>query len=114
MHELSIALNIITIAESEAKKAGAVSVNKITIEIGQFSGVELDALELAMTEVVKGSLLEKAETSINWIKAVGACEDCCQEFEPEDFMKICPYCNSLNTYFITGKELLVKSLEIET
>lgn len=114
MHELSIALNIITIAESEAKKAGAVSVNKITIEIGQFSGVELDALELAMTEVVKGSLLEKAETSIIWIKAVGACEDCCQEFEPEDFMKICPYCNSLNTYFITGKELLVKSLEIET
>jgi hydrogenase nickel incorporation protein HypA/HybF len=114
MHELSIAMNIIGIAEDEAKKAGAISINKITIEVGQFSGVEMDALQLAMSEAVRDTALENAATNIVWVKAVAGCQECCQEFDPEDFMKICPFCNSLNTYFISGKELYVQSMEIET
>ena len=43
MHELSIALGIVKIAEDETAKAKATSVTKIELEIGVLSGIELDS-----------------------------------------------------------------------
>lgn len=112
MHELSIAMNIIEIVEEEAFKAGSDSIDKVHLEIGSLSGVMLDALEFALQEAVNGTLLQHTTFEINSIHAVAYCEDCCQEFDTSDHFKACPFCNSLNTNFIKGKELKIKSIEI--
>lgn len=114
MHELSIAMNIMEIVSAEAEAAGADKVSRIELEIGAWSGVEPDAITLAMEEAVRGSIASKAALVFLWTKAVAGCEDCCNEFEPEDVFKICPYCNSLNTHLLTGKELKIKSIEVVT
>ena len=44
MHELSIAMGIVKIAEDETAKAKATEVSKIELIIGVLSGVEIDSL----------------------------------------------------------------------
>jgi len=44
MHELSIALGIVDIAEKETKKAKKHKVDLIELEIGTLAGIEFDSL----------------------------------------------------------------------
>ena len=44
MHELSIALGIVKIAEDETAKVNADEVTKIELEIGVLSGIEIESL----------------------------------------------------------------------
>lgn len=114
MHELSIAIHIIEIVQEEVKKAQAVSVSKIELEIGTLSGVELNALEMAMNETVDQAGMKDAEIIYHSIEARAVCEACCNEFDPFDFTKVCPYCNSLHTSLLKGKELNIRSIEVIT
>jgi len=113
MHELSLAMNIVEIATEEADKIGRCAVKRIDLEIGSHSGVVMEALSFAMDEAIKGTPLAEAEINYHWVEAVAACQDCCQEFKPTEFEHVCPHCNSVQTYLIHGKELKVKSLELE-
>ena len=54
MHEMSIVLGIVKIAENEAQKAGVSSFTAIDLEIGNLSGVEWDALDFAWEAAVEG------------------------------------------------------------
>jgi hydrogenase nickel incorporation protein HypA/HybF len=113
MHELSIAIEIVEIATEEALKANASGVSKLELSIGKLSGIMPDALEFAMEEAVKNSMLEHVKVVYHYIDAKAACQECCNEFHTDDYFKVCPACNSMNTYFIQGKELNIKSIDIE-
>jgi len=113
MHELSIALGIVKIAEEESKKAAARKIVSIELEIGSMSGIELDALEFAWPVAVKDTVLEEAKREIDWVKAKARCVDCDFEYDVEHSYDNCPICNSYLKEIYQGKELRVKSLEIE-
>lgn len=112
MHELSIALGIVKIAEDETVKAKATSVTKIELEIGVLSGIELDSLNFIWESAIKETVLEFAEKEIIVIKGKGKCVDCESEFEVENLFDPCPYCNSYFKGILQGKELRVKALEV--
>jgi hydrogenase nickel incorporation protein HypA/HybF len=112
MHELSIALGIVDIAQKEAEKAGATRVDSIELEIGALAGVELDALDFVWPSAVEGSVLENAERKINYIKAVGYCMECEIEFPMEFVYDQCPQCQGYLKNIIKGRELRVKALEV--
>lgn len=112
MHELSIALGIVDIAEKETKKAGASKVDLIELEIGALSGVEIDSLEFVWLNAVEGTVLEGAKKEIDFIKAVGYCMECDIEFPMEFVYDNCPKCKGYLKNIIKGKELRVKALEV--
>lgn len=112
MHELSIALGIVDIADKETKKAGASKVDSIELEIGVLSGVELDSLEFVWPNAVEGTVLEKAERKIDFIHAVGYCMECEIEFPMNFIYDQCPQCKGYLKDIIKGKELRVKALEV--
>lgn len=114
MHELSIAMSIVDIVLEEASANHAQRISKIEIEIGSQAGVVADALAFAMDEAIKDTLLENAELVYHFIDAVSVCQECCHEFKPENLYPTCPLCSSFQTNVIHGKELKVKSIEIET
>lgn len=114
MHELSIAVNIISLAEEAARVANATSIHKIELEIGEFGGIDLDALEFAMDVSVKGTMLAKAKRKYTSIPGVAKCHDCNKEFSIENYYETCPNCKSTRYNIIKGKELLIRSLEIDT
>ncbi|MEZ5082828.1 MAG: hydrogenase maturation nickel metallochaperone HypA [Bacteroidales bacterium] len=113
MHELSIAMSIIEIAEENAKNADTSVINEIELDIGSQSGVVVEALEFAMQSAKLGTMLENAEVKINFIPARAACAQCQHEFYVDDLFSPCPECGNPFCEIIQGKELKVKSLKAE-
>ena len=113
MHEMSIALNIIDIAQEYAEKEQAKEVKEIELEIGTLAGIEFEALEFALTVSLKNSLIENAQINIHKVQAKSVCQDCKYEFDAVHLFDNCPKCKSYNTKLIKGKELQVKSLVID-
>ncbi len=112
MHELSIAMGIVDIAEKETAKAKATKVDLIELEIGTLAGIELDSLDFVWSSAVKDTVLENAIKKINVIHGEAKCSDCETIFKLDNIYDACPNCNSYLKGIIKGKELLVKSLEV--
>lgn len=112
MHELSVALGIVKIAEEETAKAKAKRVDVIELEIGTLAGIEFDSLDFVWSSAVKDTVLENATKKINIIKAKGKCLDCDTIFSIENIYDACPKCESYLKGIIQGKELRVKALEV--
>ena len=112
MHELSIAMGIVDIAEKETSKAKATKVELIELEIGTLAGIEFDSLDFVWPSAVKDTVLENAIKKINIIHGEAKCSDCDTIFKLDNIYDACPNCNSYLKGIIKGKELLVKSLEV--
>lgn len=113
MHELSLAVNIIEIAESSAKAEYCTNISFIELEVGSLSGVEISALEIAMQSAIKDTMLQNAKIKITEIKAEVKCLECASHFVIENRYDPCPNCNSFHHEIINGNELKVKSIEAE-
>jgi hydrogenase nickel incorporation protein HypA/HybF len=110
MHELSIAMGIVRIAEANCKDASASKVDVIELQIGELAGIEKSALEFAWPMAVKDSKLEHAEKEIDWVEGKARCLECHHEYPIETLYDSCPACQSYFKDVIEGKEFKVKSL----
>lgn len=113
MHELSIAMSIVDLAREQMKQHGATSVLRFDMDIGELSGVVIDALEFALEEAVRGTELQGAERHIELIPGKAYCHDCKLEFPASDYIILCKKCGGFNTDLVSGKELRLKTMEIE-
>ena len=113
MHEYSLAVEVLKLAQQEAEKNRALSVSEITIEVGNLSGVEAVAFESALGLVTEGTILEKACLNIIKRKGKGICIACENEFEMDQRMDTCPKCGSFPSEIWGGTEFRVVSLLIE-
>ena len=112
MHELSVALGIVNIAENETKKAHANSVELIEIEIGALSGIEMESLNFVWQTAVNNTVLEHAVKKVNIIEGKARCIDCDTVFKINHLYDSCPKCHSYLKGILQGKELRVKALEV--
>lgn len=112
MHELSVAMGIVKIAETETEKAGAREVEAIELEIGTLAGIEFQALDFVWPVAVKDTVLERAEKRVQVIQGKARCMDCDTVFEMAHFYDACPSCSSNLKAILQGKELRVKALEV--
>jgi hydrogenase nickel incorporation protein HypA/HybF len=113
MHELTIAMEILEIADDYAKKANSNIAAEIEIEVGELSGVEFDALDFALEISKKNTVIENANINIKKIKGKAKCNICTKEFEIDNLYSICPFCNQNNFTVIDGKQLKVKTITFE-
>ena len=113
MHELSIALSLVHLAQDAALQAGAVRVKRVQIEVGAMSGVVPEALELGFTIATRETILESAELRVTLVPVVVFCSPCGQEVEPTSSLSICcPSCGTPSHDIRRGQELNLVSLEI--
>ena len=112
MHELSIAVAIVDIAEKEISKVDASKVDLIELEIGALAGIEVDSLNFVWDSAVKNTVLEKALKKITIIHGEAKCKDCETIFKLDTIYDECPNCKSYLKGIIKGKELVVKTLEV--
>jgi hydrogenase nickel incorporation protein HypA/HybF len=112
MHEYSIAMSIVQIAETEARKYAAEGIEAIELEIGRLSGIELAALEFAWEPAVAGSLLEHASKQVYVIEGVAVCSECQTRYGLNEIYDACPKCGSYQKDIVQGKELKIKSLTL--
>ncbi len=113
MHELSIVMSIVDLAEEQVKKNNALKVDRIELDIGTMAGVEFSALEFAWSAGVKNTVLESAERQINHIEGRARCMLCDKEFTVTEPFQPCPSCNDYMNEFLQGKELRVRSMTMQ-
>jgi hydrogenase nickel incorporation protein HypA/HybF len=112
MHELSIVMGIIEIAEQQARQEQASVIDEIEMDIGCLSTIEMNAFEFAWSQGVKQTILEGTVKKINRIKGKAQCVDCDAIFNIENLYDACPECGQHLLTILEGKELRVKSLVV--
>ncbi len=109
---MSIALNIIKIAEEEMKKANANSIEQIHLSVGKLSGVVVESLKFALDVSKKNGPLLHTDIIIEEQAGKMKCINCGNEFEADDYYVICPKCHEFGHETISGKELFIKSISV--
>jgi hydrogenase nickel incorporation protein HypA/HybF len=113
MHELSLAMEVIELAQREAERNGVAQILEILIEVGDLSGVEGETFQSALEMVVKDTILEGAMVKINRVPGKGKCNTCQQEFIMKNRLDICPGCQSFPSEINGGEEFRVVSMLAE-
>lgn len=113
MHEMSIAQGIMDIALDVANKHEAKQIKNIVLDIGILSGIEVQALEFSFEVISRDTLAQGAKLVINNIPLRAKCLDCDHEFAADNYIFRCPKCQSILIDIKSGRELQVKSVDIE-
>lgn len=114
MHELSIAYNLVEIADEAARTAGAVRVKAVHLRLGAMAGVVEDALRFGFPIAAAGTLIEGAELVIDPVPVQVMCEHCAQSRTlTPPFVFRCPVCGQPAARLLQGRELQIESIEIE-
>jgi len=114
MHELSIALSILDLAAEEGERHGG-RVAAVHLKLGPLSGVVKAALLSAYDLAREGSPLAQAELVIAETPLTAYCPACAAErtlASPQELC--CPACGAPTPDVVSGRELEVVALEIET
>ncbi len=112
MHELGIVFHIIDTLEGVAKENNVTEIKSVTLEIGEVSTVIPNYLTDCWDWAVKRTdFMPNATLKVDTIKALTYCEDCSNTYDTVANGKICPHCNSENTYLVQGNEVSIKEIE---
>jgi hydrogenase nickel incorporation protein HypA/HybF len=113
MHEFSIALNILEIAETTALQHEASGISEVEVEVGNAAGVNLEALEFAWESAAGSSALVKnSRLILRPVPLILECIQCRHRYNPVDLFESCPACGEHDTTLIQGRELKVKSVTL--
>jgi hydrogenase nickel incorporation protein HypA/HybF len=113
MHELTMSQSIIEIVEAHARKHHFDCVTKIKIQIGQFTGVDKEALELSFATVKRSTLAHDAELEVEIIPLLKRCEICGRTFDSGGNLGlICPDCKA-PVEIVRGREMRIEYIDLE-
>ncbi|MGH4052155.1 MAG: hydrogenase maturation nickel metallochaperone HypA [Clostridium sp.] len=111
MHEVSIIQSVIEIVTDKAIENKLTKVNKVSLKIGELSGLMAECLNFAFDICTVDTLLEGSTLEIEKVEAVAECTDCKHKFKIDHFNKLCPICNKFCLKIISGYELYVNTIE---
>ena len=112
MHEYSITQSLLDLVLKQANEAGAGEVSKINLVIGEMTGVVDDSVRFYFDLLSKGTIAEGACLSLRMVPVTGRCRECGQPFPLQEASWTCPYCGNNGIDIVSGRELMVESLEI--
>lgn len=110
MHELSVAHEIISIIKEEIDKYNLKGVKEVKVRVGALSGVSPDALSFGFEAAIMDSPLSGIKLLIEEIRVRARCRACGRIVRVDDFIFLCPYCDSRELKIIKGEELNVAYL----
>ena len=114
MHELSIALNIIELAERESARYGGSTVRAVHLKLGPLAGVVKEALESSYELASETSAVAGSRLVIEEVPIVAFCPNCQAQRTLSSMQWFCcPECNTPTAEVVHGRELEVVALELE-
>ena len=108
MHELAIAESVVS---SVLERTDGRDVSVVRLCVGQLAGVVPDALTFCFELAAAGTLLEGAALEIEEKRGRAHCRTCGEDFSLADPFLLCD-CGSADVELLSGRELLVKSVEV--
>lgn len=112
MHEAGLARTALEIAESRARGRGANRIHRLTLRVGDLSGVAVDALRFALESLCPGTLAAESEFDIEVVPVECYCAPCASLFRPDDVIYACPQCGRISGDVRQGQELEFVAVEV--
>lgn len=113
MHELSIAMSIVEMAEEEAERHGGAQVLAVHLRLGRLTGVVKDALLSSYEMACAATPLQGSQLLIEEIPVEVFCPKCAAPRLVDSIQWFCcPECGTATPEVLRGKELEVVALEI--
>ena len=113
MHEMSLCEGVLQVLESEAQKQGYSQVKAVWLEIGNLSGVEIEAMKFCFDAVTRDSLAHGAQLNIIQVPGHAWCMLCSKTVMVKQRFDECPDCGSYQLQVTSGDEMKIKELEVE-
>jgi hydrogenase nickel incorporation protein HypA/HybF len=113
MHELSIAMSIVELAEEEALRRGA-KINAVHLKLGALAGVVKSALQSSYEMACENTALQGSQLIVEEVPVVVYCPSCRAD-RPLSSIQFfsCAECGAPTSQIVQGKELEVVALEIQ-
>ncbi len=111
MHELAIADSIVKTVLMEMEQRSLQHIQAVGVRVGVLTDVVPEALEFSFQAITNGTALSSARLNIEHVPLRGKCRDCGKEVEIEQFLFVCPQCESRNLEIIQGDELHIDYIE---
>jgi hydrogenase nickel incorporation protein HypA/HybF len=113
VHELSIALSLVEVAQEEADRLGA-RVCTLHLRVGALAGVVAEALLASYEMASAGTPLEGSRLAIEEVPVVVFCPCCERQRQLSSVQSFCcPECGTPTPQIERGRELELVGLEIE-
>ncbi len=113
MHELGIANSVLEAVQQEVERRPGARVTRVGLKVGDLSGVDRDALSFSLEVLAKDTPFEHVALEIQRCPVRYRCPSCDQSFEVENYITLCPRCQSPDTQCVGGTELELAYMEIE-
>jgi len=113
MHEMSLCESICQIIEENARAQGFSRVKGVWLEIGELSGVEVEAMRFGFDAVSSGTLAEGARLEIIELPGTAWCMQCQKSVPAHRRFDACPECGGYQLQVTGGDEMRIKELEVE-
>ncbi|HJB25123.1 MAG TPA: hydrogenase maturation nickel metallochaperone HypA [Firmicutes bacterium] len=113
MHEMSVVINTVNMAEEYARKNGASKITKIVLEIGEFHSVVPEYIRYFFPDVVEGTMLEGAQLEIETVTGMARCRNCGAEYPWKKSNYRCPDCGSEECKIISGRDFVIKEISVQ-
>ncbi|MHB1189139.1 hydrogenase maturation nickel metallochaperone HypA/HybF [Thiobacillus sp.] len=114
MHELAVAQALVEQVDAVIRQHGATQASLIRVRIGPLAGVVPELLASAFPLAAAGSRMEHAALEFTHAPIQVRCQTCGAETEAAMNRLICGACGDWHTQIISGDELMLESVELET
>ncbi len=112
MHEMSLAEGVLQLIEDAAREQKFAKVTTVWLEIGQLSGVEVEAMRFCFDAVTRDSIAAGAGLEIIALPGTGWCMECSLTVPMAEVFGECPRCGGHQMQVTGGTEMRVKELEV--
>jgi hydrogenase nickel incorporation protein HypA/HybF len=114
VHELAVAQALVEQVDALIREHGASQASLIRVRIGPLAGVVPELLATAFPLAAAGSRMEHAELDLVAAPITVRCQTCGAETGAAMNRLICGACGDWHTQVISGDDLLLESVELET
>ncbi len=114
MHEMSLISGVFDVINSTLTDHPQVTkVVKVKLKIGEFTNAQPEALEFAFQAFAKNTSVEGAQLEMEIVPVIARCAKCHHQFKVAGLTFCCPYCQDKAIELLSGRELVLESLEVE-
>lgn len=114
MHEFSLTNSVNNALQSLCRQAGWSKVNRIMLKVGGMRKVNPELMAFIFAAVSKDTPAEGALLTVMMLPVTFYCYACGRTGCREDTEFKCPSCGSRNVQLLSGLELAIEVLEVES
>lgn len=114
MHELSLMRNVVRTVLMAGEKSNTPSIRSVTLLVGESRAFEEKWAQMYFDMLSKDTIADGAKVVLETVPITGSCLKCGEIFriDMHDKECCCPKCVGRDYKIITGREMIVKNIEI--